>query len=76
MEPPVSFLAMGIVLFTAWTIYSNSIRIQRKFNLSETVRLDDLTTHNKTPASTSENGSGKQSGNSFFGRKKATVDNV
>eukprot|EP01034_Spumella_vulgaris_P034951 gene34951-43100_t len=34
MEPPVSYLAMGIVLFTAWTIYSNSIRIQRKFLLT------------------------------------------
>jgi hypothetical protein len=43
MENPTSLIASAIVLFTAWMIYSNAQRIQRKFFLAEAVRLDDLT---------------------------------
>lgn len=74
MEYPVSVLAMTIVLFTAWLIFSNSLRIQRKFILIEAVRLDDLT---KTPVTTGTNATavatGAQNGGigGLFGRKKA-----
>jgi len=43
MEPPVSFVTVVVVLYFSWTIASNSFRIQKKFTLTETVRLDDLT---------------------------------
>ncbi len=43
MEYPVSLVAGGIVLYTAWLIYMNALRIQKKFYLVEAVRLDDLT---------------------------------
>lgn len=43
MEYPVSLVASAIVLYTAWLIYMNAIRIQKKFFLLDAVRLDDLT---------------------------------
>jgi hypothetical protein len=43
MEFPVSLVAMGVVLYTAWLIYTNATRIQRAFFLTEAVKLDDLT---------------------------------
>jgi hypothetical protein len=43
MEHPISLFASIIVLFTAWIIYSNATRIQRKFFIAEAIRLDDLT---------------------------------
>ena len=43
MDTPTAYLACAILLFTAYTIYSNSTRIFRKFNLGNAVRLDDLT---------------------------------
>ena len=45
MEFPMSFIASLIVLFTAWQIFSNARRIQKRFLLTETVRLDDLTNY-------------------------------
>jgi hypothetical protein len=49
MDPLIAYLAAFVVLFTAWLIYSNALRIQKKFYLSDAVRLDDLT---KYPSST------------------------
>jgi hypothetical protein len=84
MQPPASFIASFIVLYTAWLIYSNAKRIQKKFVLVEAVRLDDLTnypTNNKSslldptddlssPQRTSSNGN-------LFGRsRKSAVENV
>ncbi len=43
MEPPVSIVTVIVVLYFSWTIASNSFRIQKKFTLTEAVRLDDLT---------------------------------
>lgn len=43
MDYPIACLAATVVLYTAWLIYSNATRIQRKFHLADTVRLDDLT---------------------------------
>ena len=43
MEPPVSFITVIVVLYFSWTIASNSFRIQKKFTLTDAVRLDDLT---------------------------------
>ena len=43
MDFPVSIIAVIIVLYAAWIITSNSLRIQKKFVLTEAVRLDDLT---------------------------------
>ena len=43
MEHPIDLLASGIVLFTAYMIYTNALRIQKKFFIAEAVRLDDLT---------------------------------
>ena len=48
MDFPVSFIAVGIVLYAMWIIGSNSMRIQRKFYMSETVRLDDLTQYSSS----------------------------
>ena len=43
MDYPTNFIAGGMVLYTAWLIYGNAIRIQKRFHLSDVVRLDDLT---------------------------------
>ena len=43
MDSPVCYVAMLLVMYTGWLIYSNSIRVQKKFALVETVHLDDLT---------------------------------
>jgi len=43
MSSPINFLAASMVLFTAYMIYSNALRIQKKFHLTDAVRLDDLT---------------------------------
>merc|ERR1712216_551874 len=43
MDGPTSYVACGIVLYTAFLIYYNSNRILNKFVLQETVKLDDLT---------------------------------
>jgi hypothetical protein len=43
MKPPLSYLAMLIVLYTAVMIAYNAQRIQSKFQLIDTVVLDDLT---------------------------------
>ena len=45
MEYPISLLAASFVLFTAYQIFSNARRIQKRFLLTETVRLDDLTNY-------------------------------
>lgn len=45
MDFPISLLAAAIVTFAAWTIFTNAIRIQKKFDVLETVRLDDLTNY-------------------------------
>ena len=43
MTPPFSFISALVVAFTGYIIASNSLRITKKFALSESVRLDDLT---------------------------------
>jgi hypothetical protein len=43
MDFPGSIVASGVVVYTAWMIYCNATRIQKKFYLAEAVRLDDLT---------------------------------
>jgi hypothetical protein len=48
MDFPVSLLAVAIVIYAAWIIVSNSIRIQKKFFLAEAVRLDDLTQYSSS----------------------------
>jgi len=51
MDFPFSIFAASIVLFTAYQIYSNAQRIQNRFMLVETVRLDDLTNYPATDVS-------------------------
>ena len=45
MSPPMSYILMAVVLYTASFIYLNAQRIQKRFNLAESdsVQLDDLT---------------------------------
>lgn len=43
MKPPFSYIAILVVAYTAYIIASNSLRITKKFQLIESVRLDDLT---------------------------------
>lgn len=43
MDYPINIMASCGVLFTAWLIYNNAVRIQKKFFFSQAVRLDDLT---------------------------------
>ncbi|RYG99010.1 hypothetical protein EON65_50775 [archaeon] len=45
MDSFVACLASLFVLYTAWMIYANATRIQKKFFISEGVRLDDLTNY-------------------------------
>jgi hypothetical protein len=43
MSMPINFVAATMVLYTAYLIYGNAIRIQKKFHMADVVRLDDLT---------------------------------
>lgn len=43
MSWPINFIAATMVLYTAYLIYTNATRIQRKFHMADVVRLDDLT---------------------------------
>ncbi len=44
MDFPISLMAVCIVNYAAWTIGSNALRIQKKFDIADqAVRLDDLT---------------------------------
>ena len=45
MDSPMCYFGMMIVLFAGWVIFTNSSRIQRKFNLVEAIHLDDLTSY-------------------------------
>lgn len=49
MRPQTALFATCIFAYTGWLIYTNYLRITRKFLLNEAVRLDDLT----QPGSTS-----------------------
>lgn len=73
MDAPISFVAGGMVLYTAWLIYGNAIRIQRKFHLADVVRLDDLTAF---PTNSSSNVTNKDvEANMPFARsRKALID--
>jgi len=77
MEPPVSFICAGILVYTLWLIFSNARRIQAKFALGDNaVRLDDLTSYHvggsarspKDQQSTSLLGGGRN--------RKSAVENV
>ena len=79
MDSPYSYFASGIVVYTAWLIYSNAIRIQKKFQLMEAVRLDDLTNFNASNqiSAVNDNEKGKNSAAAFLGRnRKVTSDMV
>lgn len=69
MDYPTSIICAFILLYTSWLIYSNARRIQAKFALGETVRLDDLTSFN--PARMNNNSSSASLLGSR-GRKSAT----
>lgn len=43
MDFPFVLLPLSVVFYTCWMIASNALRIQKKFFLTDTVRLDDLT---------------------------------
>jgi hypothetical protein len=43
MDFPFVILPLGIVLYTCWMIASNALRIQKRFHVANTIRLDDLT---------------------------------
>ena len=47
MESPINYLSSAIVLYTAYVIYTNATRIQKRFAIGDkdTVRLDDLTNY-------------------------------
>lgn len=55
MDSPVSYLAVAVVIYTAYFISSNSSRIVRKFDLGmkDITRLDDLT-HPQSKTSSSD----------------------
>lgn len=63
MEYPTSIIASLIVLYTAWMIYNNANRIQKKFFLAEAVRLDDLTSYPNSFSSTTMNSNNTNTGN-------------
>lgn len=44
--PPIRYIAVFVVVYFTWTITSNAFRIQRKFALTDSTRLDDLTAFN------------------------------
>jgi hypothetical protein len=76
MDPPLSIVAMIIVLFTAWTITSNSFRIQHKFSLTEVVRLDDLTAY-AVPGSSKTMSNGVVDGASaLLGRRPKSATDI
>jgi hypothetical protein len=43
MDTPVAIICATVLVYTAYMIYTNAIRIQNKFMMTESVRLDDLT---------------------------------
>lgn len=49
MDFEASVIAISTVIFTAYLIYSNARRIQKKFDLLEYVKLDDLTKFHPMP---------------------------
>jgi hypothetical protein len=55
MDKEAAFIAISTVLFTAYMIYSNAIRIQKKFMLQEFVKLDDLTKYHPAAADAAVN---------------------
>ena len=62
MKPPVSYFAIFIVLYTGTIIAIGANRIQKKFQLIETVHLDDLT--NYSTGGRSGGGAGNNSSSS------------
>lgn len=69
MEYPINFAAAAIVLYTAYLIYANATRIQKKFHLIDAVRLDDLTAF-----PTSNNSSGSSSRINNMNTSASSVD--
>jgi K+-transporting ATPase A subunit len=43
MSPPISYILILVVFYTATVIFLNAQRIQKKFQLVDVVQLDDLT---------------------------------
>eukprot|EP01033_Poteriospumella_lacustris_P014773 gene14773-10567_t len=59
MSWPINFFAATMVVYTLYLIYTNAIRIQRKFHMADVVRLDDLTAF---PTNGNSNGNGRGHG--------------
>lgn len=75
MDSPINIIAGGIVLTTAWLIYSNAIRIQKKFLLTDAVRLDDLTSFPARGGGSNANGD-IEKGSLLGNRNRKGQDNV
>eukprot|EP00428_Durinskia_dybowskii_P081447 CAMPEP_0170421542 /NCGR_PEP_ID=MMETSP0117_2-20130122/35954_1 /TAXON_ID=400756 /ORGANISM="Durinskia baltica, Strain CSIRO CS-38" /LENGTH=192 /DNA_ID=CAMNT_0010680099 /DNA_START=32 /DNA_END=610 /DNA_ORIENTATION=- len=85
MDQPAAVLCSMIVVYTLWMIYTNARRIQTKFDLSETVRLDDLTSYNvhrnasTSPmaiAGTSSSNGQTSSSSSLLGRSRKSLADI
>lgn len=78
MDFPISIIAIIIVLYAAYIIFSNSIRIQNKFMLTDAVRLDDLTQYasSSTKSVSSSWRNGFQNFSTTFSRDKKVDDSV
>jgi hypothetical protein len=80
MDFPVSIVAASMVLFAGWNIYGHATRIQKKFYLSEAVRLDDLTSFPSTSMTVSTSDYPKDlnssKANTRGSKKSLLADNV
>jgi hypothetical protein len=55
MDPPVAIMCAIVLIYTAISIYANAVRIQNKFMMTDTVRLDDLTRYSSASQAKSAN---------------------
>lgn len=76
MDPPISYLCASILVYTCWLIYSNARRIQTKFALTDTVRLDDLTSYNIKRSNSQQGTNSPSSSASLLGRNRKNVADV
>jgi hypothetical protein len=73
MDFSVALVTGSIVMYTLWLIYTNAKRIQTKFLLTDTVRLDDLTSYTAKNSSTVANGSVTSS---LLGRSRKNASDI
>jgi hypothetical protein len=76
IDPPVSYVCASILVYTCWLIYSNARRIQTKFALTDTVRLDDLTSYNIKRSNSQQGTNSPSSSASLLGRNRKNVADV